>query len=163
MIWLSFYYDISLVASYLMWDIWEHTGGDKLQRGLRSPKKEPVTTWQWKQPESLCRAAAQINTELTRVLPLLLVLLQTITYIYALLPTKSILSVFLTHPPFNFICIWNSGYKSMFPAWCLNWFLLTCLAWCIVFFRLQVFVQSLPGPRVERYVQRLLRIWRHPL
>lgn len=32
-----------------------------------------------------------------------------------------------------------------------------------VFFRLQIFVQQLPRPGVERDVQRLLRVWRDPL
>ncbi len=76
--------------------------GGKLQRNLRFPKKEFAAIWQWKSPEIKCRAAVQINTELTRIFP-------------------HFLHVWLTLP-FKSVCyfIWSGGYIN-------KSFLLGCL------------------------------------
>ncbi len=65
-----------------------HVGG-KLQRDSQSLKEELPTIWQWKQPENQCTAAAQINTKLTRILPLLLRLLLTTTHVCSHFPNMA--------------------------------------------------------------------------
>lgn len=108
-------------------------------------------------------AEQQLNTGLTTILPLLL------TIYCSCLPTRPRIAFVIFSPCFSHLSLYFCTgmkwwlHKQRFPACFVSVILLSRWPWRIVLCRLQVFVQPLPRPRMERYVQRLLRVWCDPL
>lgn len=147
----------------MYYSIQTHRGGKRLVVHWETcgPHKEELATiWQ-------CRAAAPINTQAVNTPKSFHCCCSALCW-----PEPMSARIFpqLLHLTYS-LCVWLIFLSiSVLTKECLHtWMFPMCLfklhlwPWGVTFFRLQVFVQPLPGPRVERFVQRLLWVWCDPL